>query len=198
MWPDAPLCKIISPGQTRRPLFSPSSLLTHIIIRRRSHTTHTQQNITKAFTSILRRETCRRLSLSCKSPLGGARSLCALQFGPAHREFQDSTKIKARSVPSGIASKPNQPEIISISDFAFFPRALALTHALFLLFADCRRRRIFDSASDSFWSSPRNHTYSTTSSDDDLLSDWYLYLPRLFIPNILPTSATPLRNISSF
>ena len=115
MWAaGAPLSKMISQAMRRWPLFfflPPYS--SHITTRRRSHTTLTQYTITKAFISILRRETCRRLSLSCKSPLGGARS------GVPSSSAQPIENFKLHEDQSPFGSERNCFEADpAISDFA--------------------------------------------------------------------------------
>ena len=49
----------------------------------------------QAFTTYLRREQCRRLSLSCKSPLEGTHPKCVLQSGQPTEIFNDSTTIQS-------------------------------------------------------------------------------------------------------
>lgn len=61
----------------------------------------TLQN-TRPAATLFRRETCRRLSLSCKSPTGG-RVSCAPSSPAAHREFQ---RLYDDTSPSTASSKP--------------------------------------------------------------------------------------------
>ena len=195
MWAaGAPLSKMISQAMRRWPLFfflPPYS--SHITTRRRSHTTLTQYDITKAFISILRRETCRRLSLSCKSPLGGARS------GVPSSSAQPIENFKLHEDQSPFGSKRNCFEADSaISDFALSKSIGPDPRTVSFVCADSRRRRIFDSAFRFLLTeSQKSHLFYNIVGWR--FSQRLVPLPSAPLePNILPAPATSLRNISSF